>query len=106
MAISLIRGLPIPPIYVYRNEKKQMVIIDGQQRILSLFLYSKGKYIKNNELELQKLIPDDRFNRGQISFGKLLESQYPLKDVTYEMKYREDDTEKVISNVITSFNNI
>jgi len=100
LAISLIRGLPIPPIYVYRNEKKQMVILDGQQRMLSLFLYSKGKYIKdikNSELELQKLIPDDRFNRGQISFEKLLESQYPLKDVTYEMKYREDDTEKVIN---------
>lgn len=96
LAISIIRALPIPPIYVYRNEKKQMVILDGQQRMLSLFLYSKGKYIKNNELELQKLIPDDRFNRGQISFEKLLESQYPLKDVTYEMKYREDDTEKVI----------
>lgn len=99
LAISLIRGLPIPPIYVFRNKKNQMVILDGHQRMLSLFLYSKGKYIKNiknNELELQKLIPDDRLNRGQISFEKLLESQYPLKDVTYEMKYKEDSIEKVI----------
>lgn len=100
LAISLIRGLPIPPIYVYRNEKKQMEILDGQQRILSLFLYYKGKYIKNStntQVELQRLMSDGRLNRAEISFEKLLEDQYPLKDVIYELKYREEDKEKVIN---------
>jgi len=99
LAISLIRGLPIPPIYVYRNKKMQMEILDGQQRILSLFLYYKGKYIKNStntQVELQRLMSDDRLNRSEISFEELLEDQYPLKDVTYELKYRDDDKEKVI----------
>lgn len=99
LAVSLIRGLPIPPIYVYRNEKKQMEILDGQQRILSLFLYYKGKYIKNStntQVELQRLMSDERLNRAEISFEKLLEAEYPLKDVTYELKYREDDNEKII----------
>ena len=100
LAISLIRGLPIPPIYVYRSGKNQLEILDGQQRILSLFLYYKGKYIKNStntQVELQRLMSDDRLNRDEITFEKLLEDQYPLKDVTYELKYREDDTEKVIN---------
>lgn len=99
LAISLIRGLPIPPIYVYRNEKKQMEILDGQQRILSLFLYYKGKYIKNSgntQVELQRLMSDDRLNRSEISFEKLLEAEYPLKDVNYEMKYMEGNSEKII----------
>lgn len=99
LAISLIRGLPIPPIYVYRNKKNQMEILDGQQRILSLFLYYKGKYIKNStntQVELQRLMSDDRLNRAEISFEKLLEDQYPLKDVTYKLKYKEQDTEKII----------
>lgn len=99
LAISLIRGLPIPPIYVYRNEKKQMEILDGQQRILSLFLYYKSKYIKNStntQVELQRLMSDDRLNRSEISFEMLLEDEYPLKDVTYELKYREEDNEKII----------
>lgn len=94
LAISLIRGLPIPPIYVYRNKKMQMEILDGQQRILSLFLYYKGKYIKNStntQVELQRLMDDYRLNRSEISFEELLEDQYPLKDVTYELKYRNDD---------------
>ena len=58
LAISLIRGLPIPPIYVYKNKYNQMEILDGQQRMLSLLLYYKGKYIKNKsniQIELQKL---------------------------------------------------
>ncbi|MVX65914.1 DUF262 domain-containing protein [Clostridium chromiireducens] len=100
LAISLIRGLPIPPIYVYRSGKNKLEILDGQQRILSLFLYYKGKYIKNStntQVELQRLMSDERLDRDEITFEKLLEDQYPLKDVTYELKYREDDTEKVIN---------
>ena len=34
---SLICGLPIPPIYTCRNEQNQLEILDGQQRIMSLF---------------------------------------------------------------------
>ena len=30
---SLLRGLPIPPIYTCRNENNQLEILDGQQRI-------------------------------------------------------------------------
>lgn len=49
LAVSLLRGLPIPPIYTYRNDNNQLEILDGQQRMLSLFLYYKGKYFKNLE---------------------------------------------------------
>ncbi len=34
---SLICGLPIPPIYTCRNEQNQLEILDGQQRVMSLF---------------------------------------------------------------------
>ena len=39
LAISLVRGMPIPPIYCFTNKEQQKVILDGQQRILSLYLY-------------------------------------------------------------------
>ncbi len=100
LAVSLIRGLPIPPIYVYRNKEKQMEILDGQQRILSLFLYYKGKYIKNStntQVELQRLMCDDRLNKQELTFEELLKKEYPLKDVKYEMKYRDGDEEKAIN---------
>lgn len=39
LALSLIKDVPIPPIYLYLNERKKQVILDGQQRVTSLFLY-------------------------------------------------------------------
>ncbi len=39
LALSLIKDIPIPPIYLYVNERKKQVILDGQQRATSLFLY-------------------------------------------------------------------
>ena len=99
LAISLVRGLPIPPIYVYRNSENQMEILDGQQRILSLFLYYKGKYIKNStdtQVELQRLMSDYRLSNNEVKFEELLENEYPLKDVVYELKYEEENQEKTI----------
>ncbi|MGL4874353.1 MAG: DUF262 domain-containing protein [Clostridium sp.] len=99
LAISLIRGLPIPPIYVYRNENKEMVILDGQQRMLSLLLYYKGKYIKNKkdvQIELQKLMDDEELINGDKTFSEVLEEKYNLKDVNYMLRYIEDNEEKEI----------
>lgn len=39
LAVSLIRGLPIPPIYAYRNDQGELEILDGQQRVISMYLY-------------------------------------------------------------------
>lgn len=99
LAISLIRGLPIPPIYVYRNEEKQMVILDGQQRMLSLLLYYKGKYIKNRsnkQIELQKLMCNQDLKSGKKTFSEVLEDTYELKDTRYNFMYVESNEEKVI----------
>ena len=75
LAISLLRGLTIPPIYAYRNNLNQLEILDGQQRILSLFLYYKGKYFKNlekNSAELSKIMIDPILMNDNMSFEQLL----------------------------------
>ena len=88
LAISLYKGLPIPPIYVYRNELNQMEILDGQQRVVSLYLYYIGKYTKkqrNNQLFLYE------YGRGELSLADELEMDDKLEDVSYVMKVREKD---------------
>ena len=42
---SLLRGLPIPPIYTCRNADNQLEILDGQQRVMSLFFYYIGAFL-------------------------------------------------------------
>ncbi|MCD8148195.1 MAG: DUF262 domain-containing protein [Clostridiales bacterium] len=75
---SLICGLPIPPIYTCRNEKNQLEILDGQQRVMSLFFYYIGYYMdnrKNSSIDFSELIVDD------ISFKDALLQQYELKEL-------------------------
>lgn len=43
---SLVNGYPIPPIYAYRNSHGQLEILDGQQRVMSLFFYYIGRFMK------------------------------------------------------------
>ena len=98
LAISLLRGLPIPPIYAYRNKSNQLEILDGQQRMLSLFLYYKGKYFKNlqaSSTELANIMTDPLLLEDNITFEALLKEKSLLKDVTYEFEYMEKDDERL-----------
>ena len=75
---SLIRGLPIPPIYTYRNEENQLEILDGQQRVMSLFFYYIGKYMnkrKNSSINFSALETDGK------TFKEALLEQYELEEL-------------------------
>ncbi len=87
LAISLLRGMPIPPIYGYRNQEQQFVVLDGQQRIMSLYLYYIGKYLKRKKNAFVDLrnIPV-----GKENFRKHLEN-YGLIDKTYYIEYQGSD---------------
>lgn len=45
---SLIIGLPIPQIFLYEKQRNIFSIIDGQQRLLSLYFFYKGRFPKND----------------------------------------------------------
>lgn len=90
LVMSLICEFPIPPIYTYRNEKNQLEILDGQQRIFSLFFYYIGKYInikKNCAVDYRKLDVENK------SFKEALEEAYELEDL--ETKIRIDDENEI-----------
>lgn len=79
---SLIRGLPIPPIYTCRNGKNQLEILDGQQRILSLFFYYIGYYLdrkKNNSVDFSEIKMDD------CSFKEALANQLTLEKLHIQL---------------------
>lgn len=75
---SLICGLPIPPIYTCRNEDNQLEILDGQQRIMSLFFYYIGYYLnkkKNSCINFSELVV------GNNSFKDALLTQFELEEL-------------------------
>lgn len=85
LAVSLVRGMPIPPIYCYRNREQQIVILDGQQRILSLYFYYIGKYIKRKR---NAFIDFRRATEGTVGFREYLDA-CGLKDKKYSMRYND-----------------
>lgn len=46
---SLIIGLPIPQIFLYEKERNEFYVIDGQQRLLTLYFFYKGRFPKSSE---------------------------------------------------------
>lgn len=96
LAVSLIRGMPIPPIYTYRNEMNQLEILDGQQRVISMVLYYMGKYTKKTRNNYIDLISTGNPNESLFDCLK----NTGLKDKKYNMKYYDlidgEEVEKII----------
>lgn len=85
---SLIRGLPIPPIYTCRNKKNQLEILDGQQRILSLFFYYIGYYLdkkRNNSVDFSEIQVEN------CSFKEALTDQLALEELHIQLKCEDEE---------------
>ena len=45
---SFLSGLPVPPVFLYLDEKNKNLVIDGQQRILSVVFFMEGYFGKES----------------------------------------------------------
>ena len=54
---SLILGLPIPQIFLYQKARNQFLVIDGQQRLLSIYYFIKQRFpISERELKFGRFL--------------------------------------------------
>jgi uncharacterized protein with ParB-like and HNH nuclease domain len=59
---SIIMGLPIPQIFLYEKSKDNFLVIDGQQRLMTIYYFIKNRFPKQKyRAELRKI-----FDRGGI----------------------------------------
>lgn len=70
---SIILGLPIPQVFLYEKGKNNFLIIDGQQRLLSLYFFIKQRfpnsegrkrlrnYLTGDEVINQSFLSDDTY---------------------------------------------
>jgi len=89
LASSLIRGLPIPPIYTYRNDKGQLEILDGQQRVMSLYFYYIGKFFKNEKMSVFDYQEIDVDSAG--NFVAALEKKYDIVPANFYIHVDEEN---------------
>lgn len=41
---SLLIGLPVPQVFLYEENRNDFLVIDGQQRLLTLYFFAKGRF--------------------------------------------------------------
>ncbi len=52
---SIILGIPLPTIFIYKNSRNDYEVVDGQQRILSILGFMGREYInENGKIQLSK----------------------------------------------------
>lgn len=97
LASSLIREFPIPPIYTYRNEKGQLEILDGQQRVMSLYFYYIGKFFKKEKtsgFDYREIDVDSAGN-----FVAALEKKYDIVPTSFYMDIGDEKCDISYNNL-------
>ena len=63
---SILVGLPVPQIFLYEQGRNKYLVIDGQQRLMSIYYFVKGRFPRRDKIaELRSMsdgrsiIPDD-----------------------------------------------
>ena len=53
---SIIMGLPIPQVFLYEKNKNDFLVIDGQQRLMTIYYFVKKRFPKQEKrIELRKV---------------------------------------------------
>ena len=117
---SIIIGIPVPQIFLYEKSKNEFLVIDGQQRLMTIYYFIKRRFPrKEKRADLRRIfyengkIPDDVFyNDTYFSDFKLkLPEKLPdrknkLNKVNYETlgEYKNIFEMRTMRNVIIKQN--
>jgi len=117
---SIIIGLPVPQVFLYEEAKNKFLVIDGQQRLMSIYYFVKGRFPKKEKrIQLRHIfdqigtIPDDVLANDAYftKFNLRLSEQIPnrpnkLNKLNYSTldEYKTQFDLRTIRNVIIKQN--
>ena len=70
---SIIVGLPVPQIFLYEQGHNKHLVIDGQQRLMSIFYFVKGRFPRKEKLPELRLLAG---GQSAIPADKLSSDEY------------------------------
>lgn len=57
---SLLMGLPIPQVFLYEEHRNSFLVIDGQQRLMSIYYFVNGRFPrKEKRIELRRIFAQE-----------------------------------------------
>lgn len=94
---SIIIGLPIPQVFLFEQARNDFLVIDGQQRLVSIYLFKKKRFPKNDAgraiirkyLSRGEEIPDnelsgDNFETFSLKLPYTADEKNPLNGKNYD----------------------
>ena len=73
---SILIGLPIPQIFLYEESRNKFLVIDGQQRLMSIYYFIKQRFPrKEKRIELRRIFDE----KGNIPEDVLQDDAYFIK---------------------------
>lgn len=113
---SILIGIPIPQIFLYEEAKNKFMVIDGQQRYMTIYYFIKKRFPRNEKrLELRvifdsnKGIPESVLNDNNyfIDFNLKLPTTQPNKTNKFNnLNYFTLDEEDKVSFELRTIRNI
>lgn len=72
---SIIIGLPVPQIFLYEEGRNSFLVIDGQQRLMSIFYFIKKRFPRKNKRdEIRRIFAEEsRVPEGLLDDDKYFE---------------------------------
>lgn len=65
---SLVIGLPVPQLFLYEENRNSFLVIDGQQRLLSIYFFVKGRFPRPGRRGyLRSLIAEQGLNEAALA---------------------------------------
>lgn len=77
---SVLRGLPTPSLFFYEQTSRKYLVIDGQQRLLSLYYFVRGVFPDKKEHQNIKLSKENI----DIDFSNI-DAKYELKGIPFTL---------------------
>ena len=117
---SIILGIPVPQIFLYEKSKNEFLVVDGQQRLMTIYYFVKMRFPKKEKrYELRRIfdergsIPDDilhnddYFSNFKLKLPeKLPDKKNKLNKLNYETlgEYKNTFEMRTIRNIIIKQN--
>ncbi|WP_245872656.1 GmrSD restriction endonuclease domain-containing protein [Avibacterium endocarditidis] len=76
---SLLIGLPIPQMFLYEKSRNEFFIIDGQQRLMSIYFFVKGRFPKTQNKEVRLKLKEYK-SKGEFIDSSFLEDNKCFSD--------------------------
>ncbi|CAM3774839.1 DUF262 domain-containing protein [Flavobacterium branchiophilum] len=102
---SILLGFPVPLFFVKQNDEGQLIVLDGNERLKSIFEFIENKYALKN-LEILKNFTNCFFSNQDKAFSLPIKYKSRLEDVSFSFSIIKKPTaENIIQKLIERIKN-